>query len=90
MTKVNWGDQFRSVKGKFASCLAPLQTLKNMISQSQHMELYYTLVDSHLRYANVVWGSLCDTKMEVLQRLQKRAFDIIDSSRLRVRGKQGR
>ena len=47
------------------------------------MEVYYALVESHLRYANVVWGSLSDTKMEALQRLQNRAFEIIDSSRLK-------
>ena len=47
------------------------------------MEVYYALVESHLRYANVVWGSFSDTKMEALQRLQNRAFDIIDSSRLK-------
>ena len=47
------------------------------------MEVYYALVESHLRYANVVWGSLSDTKIEALQRLQNRAFDIIDSSRLK-------
>ena len=70
--KLNWGDQFRS---KIASGLASLKKLKNIISQSQLMEVYYALVESHLRYANVVWGSLSDTKMEVLQRLQNRALD---------------
>ena len=45
------------------------------------MKVYYALVESHLRYASVVWGSLSDTKMEALQRLENRAFDIIDSSR---------
>ena len=63
--KLNWGGQFRSVKGKIASGLVS------------------SLVESHLRYANVVWGGLSDTKMEALQRLQNRAFDITDSSRLK-------
>ena len=79
--KLNWGDQFRSVKGKIASGLASLKKLKNIISQSQLMEVYYALVENHLRYTNVVWGSLFDTKMEALQRLQNRAFDLIDSSK---------
>ena len=78
--KLNWGDQFRSVKGKIASGLASLKKLKNIISQSQLMEVYYALVESHLRYANVVWGSLSDTKMEALQRLQNRAFGVVESS----------
>ena len=47
------------------------------------MEVYYALVESLLRYADVVWGSLSDLKMEALQWLQNRAFDIIDSSRFK-------
>ena len=80
--KLNWGNQFRSVKGKITSGLAPLKMLKNIILQSQLMHVYYALVENHLRYAIVVWGSLSDTKMEALQPLQNRAFDIINSSRL--------
>ena len=51
--KLNWGDQFRSVKGKIASGLASLKKLENIISQSQLMEVYYALVESHFRCANV-------------------------------------
>ena len=60
--KLNWGNQFRSVKGKITSGLASLKMLKNIIPQSQLMHVYYALIESHLRYANVVWGSLSDTK----------------------------
>ena len=81
--KLNWGNKFRSVKGKITSGLAALKVLRNIIPQSQLMHVYYALIESHLRYANVVWGSLSDTKMEALQPLQNRAFDIIDSSRFK-------
>ena len=37
----------------------------------------------HLRYVNLVWGSLSDTKLETFQRLQNRAFDIIDAARFK-------
>ena len=47
------------------------------------MQVYYALVESHLRYAKVVWGRLSDTKMDAIQLLQKRAFDIIDSFRFK-------
>ena len=47
------------------------------------MEAYYALVERLLRYENVVWGSVSDAKMEALQQQQTRAFDIIDSSRLK-------
>ena len=47
--KLNWGDQFRSVKGKIANRLASVKKLTNIISQSQVMEAYYPLIESHLR-----------------------------------------
>ena len=53
--ELNWEDQFRSVKEKIASGLASSKKLKNIISQSQLMEVYYAPVESNLRNANVVW-----------------------------------
>ena len=42
------------------------------------------LAESHLRYADVVWGSLSNTKLTALQRLQNRAFvDIIQASNIK-------
>ena len=76
--KLNWGDQFRSVQGKIASGLESLKKLKNIISQSQLMEVYYALVKSHSRYAKVVWGSLFDKKL--LLRTSKKSFEICKGS----------
>ena len=39
-------------------------------------QVYKALVESHLCYADVVWGSLSSTEITALQRLQNRAFDI--------------
>ena len=41
------------------------------------------LVESHFRYADVVWGSLSNTKITALQRLQNRAFEIIQASKIK-------
>ena len=46
-------------------------------------QVYKALVESNLRYADVVWGSLSNTKISALQRLQNRAFDIIEASKLK-------
>ena len=40
-------------------------------------------MESHLRYANVIWGSLSNTKLEGLQRLQHRAQSIIERANIR-------
>ena len=41
------------------------------------------IVESHLRYADVVWGSLSNTKISALQRLQNREFDITEASKIK-------
>ena len=40
-------------------------------------------MESHLRYANVIWGSLSKTKLDTLQRLHDRAHSIIENARIK-------
>ena len=75
--KLNWEEQFRRTKGKISGGFAALKRLKNVIPQSQLCNVYYALIESHLRYADVIWGSLSKTKIAALQRLQDRACLII-------------
>ena len=63
--------------------LASLKTLKNIVSQSQLSNVYRALVESHIRFADVIWGSVSNSKMESLQRLQDRAISIIDTARIK-------
>ena len=46
-------------------------------------QVYKALVESHLRYADVVWGSLSNTKITTLQKLQNHAFEIIQGSKIK-------
>ena len=80
---LNWDDHFSKVKGKINGGLKSLKKLKNLISQSQLDHVYRALTESHLRYANVIWGSLPKSKLSTLQRLQDRARSIIDKARLK-------
>ena len=45
--------------------------------------VYYALIESQLRYGNVVWGSLSETKLDALQSLQTRALEIIKSAKIK-------
>ena len=56
---------------------------KDILPRSMLFQVYKALVESHLRYADVVWGSLSNTKISALQRLQNRAFDIIEASKIK-------
>ena len=73
----------RSSKGKIKSALSSLQKLRNILSQSKLDQVYRALLESHLRYSDELWGSLSNTKLDHLQRLQNRARTLIESSRLK-------
>ena len=45
--------------------------------------MYYALIESHLRYADVIWGSISKTKIAALQRLQDGAGSIIANARIK-------
>ena len=80
---LKWDEQYKIVKGKICGGLASLKKLKNIIPQTKLCSVYYAIVESHLRYANVIWGSLPKTKLDNLQRLQDRARSIIESARFK-------
>ena len=54
--RLNWDHQFNKVKGKVSCGLQSLKKLQNLLSQPQLDHVYHALVESHLRYANVIWG----------------------------------
>ena len=55
---LTWDEQYKRIKGNMSVGLSALKRLKNMLPQSQLCSVYYALVESHLRYGDVVWGSL--------------------------------
>ena len=60
-----------------------MKKLRGILPQSMLFQVYKALVVSHLRYADVVWGSLSEIKITALQRLQNRAFEIIQGSKIK-------
>ena len=81
---LNWDEQFKSIKNKICGGLASLNKPKNILPQSKLCCVYYAIVESHLRNADVIWGSLPARKIETLQRLQNRAQLIIETARAGV------
>ena len=81
--RLNWEEQFQTVIRKVHGGLASLKKLKNILPQSQLSNVYRALVESHMRYADVIWGSLSKSRKESLQRLQDRAISIIETSRIK-------
>ena len=80
---LTWDEQYKSVKAKMSAGLSALKRLKNILPQSQLCSVYYALVESHLRYGDVIWGSLYKTKLTALQRLQSRAWSVIENAKIK-------
>ena len=80
---LNWDDQFNKVKEKVSGGLKSLKKLQKLLSQSLLDHVYHAIVESHLRYANVIWWSLPKSKLNTLRRLQDRARSIIHKARLK-------
>ena len=78
-----WDEHFRRVKGKMSAGHSALKRLKNILPQSQLCNVYYALVEILLRYGDVIWGSSCKTKLAALQRLQSRAWSIIENAKIK-------
>ena len=80
---LNWEQHFKVVKEKDRGGLSSLKKLKNLVPQKQLDSLYWALIESHLRYANVIWGSIPSSKIKILQNLQDRARTIIERARIK-------
>ena len=85
---LNWERQYRTVHNKSRGGLQSLRRLKSILPQSSLSNVYRALIESHIRYADVIWGSLSNTKIEFLQRLQDRAVSMIHTSRIKTTGHQ--
>ena len=80
---LNLADQIKSVESKTCARLDSLKKLKNILPQSKLCNVYYAIVESNLRYADVMWGILPVRKFKTLQRLQNRAQLIIETARVK-------
>ena len=80
---LTWNEQYKKLKNKIKIALSSLQKLRNILPQSKLDQVYRALLESHLRYSDELWGSLSNTKLDHLQRLQNRARTLIEGSRLK-------
>ena len=78
---LSWNQQYKIAKGKLKGGLDSIRKLRKVFPQSKLFQVYRALVESHLRYGNLLWGHLSATKICNLQKLQDRAITLIQSAR---------
>ena len=66
-------EQYKNLKGEVKDAISSLRKLKSILPQSALDQVYKVLLESQLRYSDELWGSLSNTKLDHLQRLQTRA-----------------
>ena len=80
---LTWDNQFKAVHSKICGGLSALKKLKDIIPQSQLCSVFHAIVESHLRYADIIWGSLSKTKLDTPQHLHNRAHSIVENTRIK-------
>ena len=70
---LSWNQRYKIIKGK----------LREILPRSQLCLVYQALVESHLRYGNLIWGHLPEKKLCALQKIQNRAFHLIESASIK-------
>ena len=63
--RLNWEEQFQTVIRKVYGGLASLKKLKNTLPQSQVSNVYRALVESRMRYADVISGCLSKSRKAI-------------------------
>ena len=78
---INWEKQYKTVKNKLKGGISSLRKLKDILPQRKLEQVYKALFESHLRYGDIVWSALSNTKLSKLQRLQIRARKLIENAK---------
>ena len=64
---LNWKEQYKAIKNKLKGGLSSLRKLKNILPQRKFDQVYKALFENHLRYGNIFWSTLSNTKLSQLQ-----------------------
>ena len=74
---LTWKNHINKVINKIKPGIAKLYKLKNSLPTQALLQIYFSLIHSHLNYAILIWGNSHHTLMTKLLRLQKKAIRII-------------
>ena len=74
---LNRKEQYKTIKNKLKGGLSSLRKLKHILLQRKLDQVYKALFESHLRYSDIIWSNLSNTKLSQLQRLKTRAKKLI-------------
>lgn len=74
---LNWNNHLTDLKRKLYYALSTLSRIKDCVPEELHKDLYYTLFESHLTYCISAWGSIAQSKMDAIHKIQKKVIRIM-------------
>lgn len=75
--KLTWAHHIAAVKSKMSRYIGVLYKLRNIIPIKAHVLTFNSLVQSHINYCSLVWGSTTRNKIDSLFITQKKAMRAI-------------
>ena len=75
--KLLFYEHIKLLESKVFRSVGILTKLKSFIPQQTLLQLYHSLVHSHLAYGIAIWGSTHTTYLQKLQNLQNRALKVV-------------
>ena len=75
--RINFYEHIKVLECKIARSVGILTKLKIILPKQNLLQLYYTLVHSHLTYGISVWGSIYPSHLQKLRKLQNKALKAI-------------
>ena len=74
---LTWEEHINGISTKISRSIGIITLLRSKMNKNLLVNLYYSLVYSHIIYGIQVWGSACQTKLDKIQVLQNKAVRVI-------------
>ena len=72
--KLNWNAHIKATKAKMTRYLGILHKLRSVLPPQAKKSIYHSMIESHLNFCSLVWGTTHKTKIDTLFRAQKKAI----------------
>ena len=75
--KLNWSAHINTLKSKMSRYIGILCKIKKLLPIQVKMQIFQSLIQSHLNYCSIVWGFTAKSNIESLFRIQKKGIRAI-------------
>ena len=72
--KLTWSNQIAAIKVKMSKYIGVIFKLKSTLPLTVRLTIYNSLVQSHLNYCSLLWGTSCKSNINKLFTAQKKAI----------------